>query len=91
MTKKKPKSEHNKVGRPTAMTKEVIDKLEWCFAKGFTDQQASDYVGIDITTLYQYCREYPEFSHKKEALKTQLVIKSKLLLAKSIEGGDGCA
>lgn len=88
MTKKKPKSEHKKVGRPTKMTPEVIEKLEWCFAKGFTDQQASDYVAIDITTLYEHCRNYPEFSHKKEALKSHLIIRSKLLLAESIENGN---
>ena len=88
MAKKKPKSEHKPSGRPSVMTKEVVEKLEWAFRRGFTDEEASFHAEIDKQTLYNYCHANPNFSTRKEILKRSLIIKSKELLAESIEGGD---
>jgi hypothetical protein len=85
MSKKKPKSEHKKVGRPSVFTPEVVEKLKYCFAKGLTDREASDYVGISKDALYDYCAANPDFSHQKEALKGQLVVRAKFNLSDSIE------
>ena len=85
MAKKKPNS---KVGRPSVMTKEVVEKLEWAFRRGFNDEEASFHAGIDKGTLYNYCHDNPDFSTRKEMLKRCLVVRSKELLAESIEGGD---
>jgi hypothetical protein len=88
MTKKKPKSQHKEAGAPTKMTKEVVDKLEHAFMRGFNDEQASFYAGIDKSTLYNYCKLHPEFSTKKEILKSHLVMQSKINVFEAIESGS---
>ena len=79
MTKKKPKSQHKEAGAPTKMTKEVVDKLEYAFMKGFNDEQASFHAGIDKSTLYNYCKLHPEFNDS-EAVESGSVLDSKWLL-----------
>ena len=76
------------VGRPSKMTPEAIAKLEFAFCKGFTDQQASDYVSIDISTLYDYCKKHPEFSHKKEKLKRTPNLTAKINLVEAMDNED---
>jgi len=88
MTKKKPKHLHKEAGAPTKMTKEVVDKLEHAFMRGFNDEQASFYAGIDKSTLYNYCKLHPEFSTKKEILKSHLVMQSKINVFDAIESGS---
>jgi hypothetical protein len=88
MTKKKPKREHKEVGRPSVMTKEVVEKLEWAFRRGFNDEEASFHAGIDKGTLYNYCHDNPDFSTRKEMLKRSLIVRSKELLAESIDSGE---
>lgn len=61
--------EERPVGRPTVMTPEVVAKLEHGFAMGFSDVEASLYANISKDSLYDYCKKYPEFSHRKEELK----------------------
>ena len=75
-------------GRPSVMTKEVLGKLDYAFTKGLTDQQACDYVGIHKDSLYEYGKKNPGYSDRKEALKTNLPIRAKILLAESIENGN---
>lgn len=88
MTKKKPKSQHKEAGAPTKMTKEVVEKLEYAFMKGFNDEQASFYAEIDKGTLYNYCKLNPEFSTKKEMLKNHLVMRAKINVSEAIDGGS---
>lgn len=88
MTKKKPKSQHKEAGAPTKMTKEVVDKLEYAFMKGFNDEQASFHAGIDKSTLYNYCKLHPEFSTKKEMLKNHLVMRAKINVSEAVESGS---
>lgn len=88
MTKKKPKSEHKEAGRPSIMTKEVVEKLEYAFISGLTDEEASFYAGIDRGTLYNYCKDNPDFSTRKEILKRSLVVRSKFNLATVINDGS---
>jgi hypothetical protein len=88
MTRKKPKHLHKEAGRPTIMTKEVVDKLEHAFMRGFNDEQASFHAGIDKSTLYNYCKLHPEFSTKKEILKSHLVMQSKINVFEAIESGS---
>lgn len=88
MTKTKPKSEHKKLGRPTVFTKELVDKLKYCFAKGLTDREASDYVGISRDALNKYGAANPDFIYQKEALKGQLVVRGKFNLSDAVEAGS---
>lgn len=78
----------NKVGRPTVMTKYVLDKLEMLFAKGLTDREACLIADINPSTLYNYCNENPEFLERKELLKEKVKIKAKLNVEEAIESGD---
>jgi hypothetical protein len=58
-----------KVGRPTAMTEETVNKLEHGFTMGFTDAEACLYANISKQTLYDYCKKHPEYTDRKEDLK----------------------
>lgn len=78
----------NKVGRPTVMTETVLQKLEYGFMKGLTDEQACSYADIAPSTLYNYCSEHPEFMERKEQLKNNPSLKAKLNIVAAIEGGD---
>lgn len=78
----------DKVGRPTVMTKETIQKLEYGFLKGLTDEQCCCYADISTSTLYNYCNDNPEFMERKEQLKNNPTIKAKLNIVEAIEQGD---
>lgn len=88
MTKKKSNSTPKQVGRPSIMTKEVVEKLEHAFINGLNDQEASFYAGIDKGTLYNYCNDNPFFSTRKEMLKRSLVVRSKFNIAAVINEGS---
>lgn len=56
-------------GRPTAVTPEILQKLETGFSYSFTDEEACLYAGISVRTLYYYIEKNPTFLHRKEILK----------------------
>lgn len=74
-----------KAGRPTVMTKDVVAKLEYAFARGLSDREASLLAEIDPATLYRYCDAHPEFCERKELLKEQVKMKAKLVVADEID------
>lgn len=76
------------VGRPTVMTPQVIAKLEEAFLFGATDLQACFLAGISKDAFYDYCKENPSFSDKKEALKDSPKITAKKIIVKSLDAGD---
>jgi hypothetical protein len=78
----------NKVGRPTVMTQEVLQKLEYAFMRGLTDVEACLYADIGTTTLYNYCEENPEFRERKEELKQHPTAKARLNVTEAIENGN---
>lgn len=77
-----------KVGRPTKMTSEILNKLEEAFIDDLTDQEACIYAGISHTTFYNYQKDNPEFIERKEQLRGALGIKAKENIAKAIRKGD---
>ena len=77
-----------KVGRPTVMTEEVLQKLEYAFMRGLTDLEACLYADIGTTTLYNYCEENPEFRERKEELKQHPTAKARLNVTEAIENGN---
>lgn len=87
-TKKKSTTKKNKVGRPTVMTQEMVNKLEYGFLKGLTDDQCCLFAGISKQTLYDYCHAHPEFFDRKELLKQNPSMKAKINIAEGIESGD---
>lgn len=74
-------------GRPTKMTPETLKILEDAFSVGATDKEASFLANISTTTLYNYCKEYPEFLERKEALKDMPKYKAKKNIVGDIDKG----
>jgi hypothetical protein len=79
---------YRNTGRPTVMTPEVIGKLEEAFCKGLNDGEACLFAGIKASPFYDYCQANPDFYEKKEALKKNLNIRSKINLHDKIMEGD---
>jgi hypothetical protein len=83
----KPKTQC-KCGRPPKVTTKIKDKLEKAFAMSFTDEEARLYADLAMSTFYDYCRNNPEFSEKKETLKKKPNIKAKMNILESLNNGD---
>ena len=75
-------------GRPTAMTDEVIAKLEQAFLLGCTDREACMYADIVPSTLYRFCQSNPAFSERKEVLKEKQFWKARQVLSDALDNGD---
>lgn len=67
------------------MTDEVIGKLEEVFALGGSDREACFFAGINPDSLYEYQKEHPEFTERKEMLKEQPVLLARRTVVKAIE------
>lgn len=70
------------------MTEETIKKLEDGFIQGLSDREASLYANITPQTLYNYCKEYPDFLERKELLKESVKLRAKQNVAGGINKGD---
>lgn len=75
-------------GRPTKMTPARVQKLEQAFLMGCTDREACLFADIALNTLYAYCDKHPEFSQRKETLKTNPVMKARGVVLEAIEDKD---
>ncbi len=78
----------SKRGRPTKMTAGTLRKLEELFVRGLSDEEACLLADIGTSTLYDYCRDNPQFSERKELLKQRVKTRAKLNISKAIEDGD---
>ena len=76
------------VGRPSAITDEVIAKLEQAFSLDCTDEEACVYADIHPATLYRYQNENPEFCERKKLLKQKLVLKARSVISKNLQEND---
>lgn len=77
-----------KIGRPHAITSDVLQKVEYAFSIGCTDKEACLYANIAPSTLYKYCQDNTEFSERKELLKDKPVLAARMAVVKAIEAGD---
>ena len=73
------------MARPRKITKETVQKLEEGFLMGLSDREACIYADIAVSTLYDYCKKHKEFSERKELLKDNIKMKSKLNVAHGIK------
>ena len=87
-TKRKPKSEWDKVGRPEVIDQKKLEKLEECFLYDLSDVQACYIVDINPQTLYNYQKKHPEFVGRKKALKQMVKAKAKKVITDSINNND---
>ena len=78
----------NPVGRPTVVTPDVVDKLEYAFSIGCTDIEACLHANISRATLYNYQNANPDFLDRKEELKETLVLKARKVVSDSIDKDD---
>lgn len=74
-----------KVGRPTVMTPETVNKLEEVFAIGGTDEEACFYANISKQTLYDYQDKHPEYIDRKEQLKQKPFLKARQTIVKALD------
>lgn len=72
------------MARPTAMTEEVISKLEEAFAWGSSDVEACLWADIAPATLYNYQEKNPEFLERKNALKETPILLARKSVVKSL-------
>jgi len=75
-------------GRPTKMTEITVKKLEEAFSIGCSDSEACFHAGISKPTLYDYCKLHPDFSDRKELLKSSPMFKAKKVVDTALDGGD---
>lgn len=85
--RKKPgtKSQASKGGRPRVITPLVLQKLREAYLLDATDEEASEYAGINAGTLYNYQREHPGFIEKKQGWKSSVTFKAKKKVAEAVE------
>jgi len=75
-------------GRPTKITDDVIQKLEFAFVAGCTDLEACCYADISKSTLYDYCQKNDAFSERKETLKNQPIMQARFIVQEALIDGD---
>lgn len=81
----------NSVGRPTVMTQEVVNKLEYAFSIGCSDLEACFYADISKQTLYNYQAKNPEFIDRKERLKENPTFLARATLVNGVKSDPDLA
>lgn len=76
------------VGRPTVMTEEVVRKLEDAFANGASDTEAIFYAGVSRTAFYDWQKENPSFTDRKEGLRDMVKYQARRNIVEKIKSGD---
>lgn len=82
------KKKKSNAGRPTVMTDDVLAKLEAAFSWGCPDTEACLYADINPSSLYDYQKEHPEFTKRKELLKDTPSLKARQVLNAAIRQKD---
>ena len=85
------KIEVPKIGRPSIVTQEILDKLEYAYALGCTDEEACLHAGIYPSVLYRYQEKCPEFKEKKALLKRNPVLLAQSVLFEGLKGKSDLA
>ena len=85
MTKKK---NQKGAGRKTVMTDLTLSKLKEGFAQGFSVNNACIWADISQSTYFEYCKKNPQFSEHCKSLQKKPLIKSILVINKSLNDGD---
>jgi hypothetical protein len=74
-----------KMGRPIAITREVLAELSKAWVVGCNDEEACTFAGVYPATLYRFQKQYPEFLEYKEHLKRNPVLKARFALYKALD------
>lgn len=73
------------VGRPTVMTPQIIALLEEAFSWGCSDIEACLHANIGKTALYEYQKDHPEFTERKEELKENPILKARKSVVNALD------
>ena len=84
----KKKESKNPVGRPRAITEDVLQKLKEAFMMGCSKREACLYADVAESTFYDFLKEYPEYSEKIEIWKSYEKIKARMVVHKALDKGD---
>lgn len=71
--------------RPSSMTPEVIQKLEFAFSQFYNDIEACKYAWIGTSTLYNHQDKNPEFLERKKLLRSNPSIIAKNRVIKEMK------
>lgn len=82
------KTTKKRVGRPPKIDAAVLEKLEYAFTVGATNEQACDYADINAATLYRYKAGNDELCEKIEHWKHRTKFRAKVNVSKAIGEGD---
>ena len=85
-TYKKKENGKNDTGRPTVMTKDVLQKLETALKMGSSPNLACKHAGIARSTLYDYQRENPDFAKKMEEWQANPILKAQNNILRILNG-----
>lgn len=88
MTKPKPKSEHLPAGRPTAVTPDVIRKIEEVAALDGSVEEMAYYAGVHKQTIYTYFKNNPTFLDHVNDLRQRPILKARQTVVRSLENPD---
>lgn len=78
----------SKLGQPTVMTEEVMEKLRQAFLIGASDREACGFAGIAPSTLYNYQNEHPDYVEQKEMWKETPILKARNTISKNLDTPD---
>ena len=73
-----------KIGRPTVLTPQTLDKLRNAFLIGCSDDEACAYAEISTTALYDYQTKHKEYTEQKDQWKREPILKAKTTVVKSL-------
>lgn len=80
----RPKKKHAG-GRPTVLTPETIQKLEYAFSMGASDGEACFFADISNTTLYNYQLKNPKFIDRKNRLKENPTFRARVSVVNKLD------
>jgi len=63
MTKRKPKEDHLKIGRPTLYSPKLCQDASRLCKLGATDLEMADFFGVEVMTIYRWKNTYPDFCY----------------------------
>lgn len=78
------KGGENQMARPTKMTPDIVQKLEWAFLHDLNDTEACLYAGISRQTLNTFEKKNPAFLDKKILLRENVKMHARLNLSEKI-------
>lgn len=75
-------------GRPTVMTDDLVNKMEYGFMMGLNVTECCNYANISRQTFYKWLEKNPDFSDRMEELRSNPSTTAKLNVVEAIKNGD---